>query len=126
MIGLSLLRPAALALALSAAAADAEEARKGSFVGDSNHVTTGGATLAAQGDGWVVELGEDFSHDGAPDPKVALGAGDGKPTVFLGDLRSLNGAQSYAIPDGAETSGVDRIWIWCQRYSVPLGHALLD
>ncbi|MEM7615676.1 MAG: twin-arginine translocation pathway signal protein, partial [Pseudomonadota bacterium] len=46
---------------------------RGTFVGASNHITTGSVTIAEEGGAHYVLLGDDFSFDGAPDPKVALG-----------------------------------------------------
>ena len=100
--------------------------RVGTFVGDSNHVTTGEARLVQRDGRWFVELGQDFSLDGAPDPKVSVGGLDAGPGVILAPLERNTGAQTYALPADFDVSTIERIWIWCERFSVPLGHADLS
>ncbi len=111
---------AALAATLTLALpATAQDVREGSFVGDSDHVTTGTASVVYD----MVMLGADFSLDGAPDPRVALGKQDSDERLDLGELAKLEGAQAYAIPEGTTIEDWDRVWIWCEQFSVPLGHA---
>ncbi len=45
----------------------------GMFSGASSHKTSGSVTVTKQDGQYVIELGGDFSFDGAPDPYVALG-----------------------------------------------------
>lgn len=98
--------------------------RSGSFKGLSNHITTGTASLVKEGDGYVIQLGEDFTFDGAPDPKVAFGK-DGKfdSNTILEPLKSNNGSQSYSVPASLNPEDYNEIYIWCERYSVGLGVA---
>ncbi|MCB1403372.1 MAG: DM13 domain-containing protein, partial [Rhodobacteraceae bacterium] len=67
----------------------------------------------------------DFAFDGAPDPKVALGQDGYRKDTLLGPLRSETGAQSYALPEGLDPAAYNEIWIWCERFDVPLGVATL-
>ena len=96
--------------------------KKGSFKGDSNHVTKGSVTVK---DGKIV-LEDSFWFDGAPDPRVALGKG-GKFTAGtdFAVLESNTGKQTYAIPANLKNSDFDTVVIWCRKFSVPLGHAKL-
>ena len=96
--------------------------RLGSFRGASGHATTGTAEIA----GGRVNLLADFRFDGAPDPKVALGRGGYDPATLMGALRSNEGASSYALPAGLDAAAYDEVWIWCERFDVPLGVARLD
>lgn len=98
--------------------------RKGSFTGLSNHATSGTATLIKVGEGYVIELGEDFLFDGAPDPKVAFGK-DGKydPATLIEPLRENSGAQAYKVPSSINPQDYNEIYIWCEKYSVGLGVA---
>lgn len=99
----------------------------GAFAGDSNHETRGTAFISRNGDGdWVVTLGEDFFHDGAPDPKVGLGRDGYKEGTLLGELQSLNGRQSYVIPASLDVADYNQVWIWCEKFNVALGHANLE
>ena len=95
--------------------------RLGTFVGASNHVTTGTAEIA----GTEVNLLADFTFDGAPDPKVALGKDGYDKTTLMGPLKSNTGASSYAIPAGIDPAEYNEVWIWCERFNVPLGVATL-
>lgn len=113
---------AALAFAKAAAA---ERAARGTFTGASGHVATGSVTLEKVGDASVVRLGEDFSLDGAPDPKVAIGAGGYSAAGKLGHLRANAGAQDYPAPATVDAGAAQEVWIWCERFNVPLGHATL-
>ena len=63
----------ALAALLFAQPVAAEPLGVGVFSGASNHKTSGSVTVTNQGGQYVIELGGDFSFDGAPDPYVALG-----------------------------------------------------
>lgn len=95
--------------------------RLGTFTGASNHVTTGTAEIA---DG-KVNLLADFTFDGAPDPKVALGRNGYDANTLMGPLQSNRGASSYQIPAGIDPSQYNEVWIWCERFNVPLGVARL-
>ena len=96
---------------------------KGSFVGASDHVTTGGVHVTANS----VNLLDDFSLDGAPDPKVGFGK-DGvfDPDTTLDALQSNTGAQSYEVPDSVDPGAYNEVYIWCEQFSVPLGVAELQ
>ena len=98
--------------------------RSGSFTGLSNHVTSGTATIVQTDSGYVIELGEDFSFDGAPDPKIALGKdGEYDPATLIEPLRDNSGAQSYKVPASIDVSAYNEVYIWCEKYSVGLGVA---
>lgn len=99
--------------------------RRGAFVGASNHVTRGTGGILIDGAERFVTLAEDFWFDGAPDPKVALGRDGYDPTTLLGPLRANEGAQRYAIPARIDASAYTEVWIWCERFNVPLGVARL-
>ncbi|MEM7056791.1 MAG: DM13 domain-containing protein [Pseudomonadota bacterium] len=115
---------AAPAIAASEAA-NANRTAKGTFVGKSDHITTGGASIARIGKQWVVILEDDFSFDGAPDPHVALGQNGYDKNASLAILASNSGKQVYAIPEGLDVANFNEIWIWCDKFTVPLGVAKL-
>jgi len=99
--------------------------RIGNFTGASNHITTGRAVLVKSGTGGTVELLGDFTFDGAPDPKVALGKNGYDPKTLMGALKSDSGASSYTIPAGINPDDYNEVWIWCEKFNVPLGVAKL-
>jgi len=122
-----LTRASSLSVALAAAhvtlpALAGGHGRLGTFTGASNHVTTGTAEIA---DGRVNLLG-DFSFDGAPDPKVALGRDGYDARTLMGPLTANEGASSYALPAGVNPDDWNEVWIWCEKFDVPLGVAKLN
>ena len=116
-----------VAFALTSSHAIAGEAvAKGQFVGKSDHITTGEVTIKKVANGYLVKLGKDFSLDGAPAPRVGFGK-DGKYDTKsqLGELVSNTGKQVYLIPADVNVSDYNEIYIWCEKFSVPLGVAAL-
>ncbi|MEX0317650.1 MAG: DM13 domain-containing protein [Ruegeria sp.] len=100
---------------------------KGTFEGRSNHVTTGSVTVVKEGDRYIVELGDDFSLDGGPDPRVALGKdGTYDPDTKLGALLNLTGKQRYVVPATWDISAHNEVYIWCEVAGVPLGVAKIN
>ncbi len=100
---------------------------EGMFSGASNHITSGSVTVTKQGGRYVIELGGNFSFDGAPDPYVALGKGK-KPLEggVIAVLKSKKGAQRYAVDASAALDGANQVIIWCKQYSVHLGFAAIE
>lgn len=116
----------AVALGTSSLAMADGETRSGNFAGLSNHATSGNVTLEQTAEGHVVVLGDDFSFDGAPDPKVAFGkSGDYDASTLMGPLQSNSGEQRFTVPDGIDVTAYDEVYIWCETYSVGLGVASL-
>lgn len=95
--------------------------RLGKFKGASNHVTTGTAELTKDS----VQLLADFTFDGAPDPKVALGKDGYDKNTLMGPLKKNKGASVYKLPKGINPDDYNEVWIWCERFNVPLGVAKL-
>ncbi|MGI9333992.1 MAG: DM13 domain-containing protein [Gammaproteobacteria bacterium] len=100
--------------------------QSGVFTGLSKHVTTGGVSVVRTDEGVTVVMAEDFSLDGAPDPKVGFGHnGVYDSEAQLGHLASKSGAQTYVVPASVEVERYNEIYIWCDQFSVPLGVAKL-
>ena len=119
---------AAVMIAFGAMSAHAGGANKhGTFTGASDHITTGGVKIIKTANGGaVVILDSDFSLDGAPDPRVGLGK-DGKyvAATDLGHLGHLTGVQVYVVPASVNVDDFNEVYIWCRKFSVPLGVASL-
>ena len=119
----------AAAFAAATAAAPAAFAggdyRKGTFKGKSNHITTGGVKVVKEGGKYRIELQGDFSFDGAPDPKVAMGKNGYDKSTLMGKLKSNSGAQVYKVPASINVDEMNEVWIWCEQFNVPLGVAKL-
>ena len=115
------------AAALSAQPAAAEPLGSGRFSGASSHATSGSVTVTKQNGQYIIDLGDDFSFDGAPDPYVALGAGNRPVAGGLGAVLGSNkGAQRYVIDAGPAVGGATQVIIWCKKYAVPLGIAAIQ
>ena len=118
---------AGAALMFSAGMAFAGGAGSGSFTGLSNHVTKGDVHVVRTDNGWEIHLKDSFWFDGAPDPRVGFGKG-GKfvdPTDFE-PLRNNAGAQVYKVPANINPEDFDEVYIWCRKFSVPLGVASIQ
>ena len=99
-----------------------EQIRSGSFTSGR---TTGSVQMMQIDGQWIVRLGEDFDHEGSPDPWVALGANGFRRDAQLGPLRANTGTQVYPLGP-RDPSDFNEVWIWCQRFSTPLGRARLS
>lgn len=100
--------------------------RVGEFTGASNHVTKGRAELVTQNGKSQVILLDDFWFDGAPDPKVALGRDGYDKNTLMGLLKANSGKQSFDVPAGIDAAQYNEVWIWCEKFNVPLGVAKLN
>ncbi|MCQ0987372.1 DM13 domain-containing protein [Jiella marina] len=122
------LHAATLTAALFALApgAMAETLKEGRFSGASGHSVSGLVTVETDGGETILRFSEDFSFDGAPDPKIAFGKDGYDAETLLGPLKSDSGAQQYAVPAGLDVSAYNEVWIWCEEFAVPLGMASIE
>ena len=103
----------------------ADHAVRGSFQGASNHVTSGGVTVEKTAKGYVLVLEDDFSFDGAPDPQLGFGKDGYDGKTRFSKLKSNSGKQTYEVPAGIDVAQYNEVWVWCEKFSVPLGVAKL-
>ena len=97
----------------------------GSFKGTTGHKSSGQVRIVKDGGTTKVVFGKNFKLDGAPDPKVAFGKnGYIRGTIFT-KLNKLKGAQEYNIPAATDLSKFNQVWIWCEKFDVPLAFAKL-
>ncbi len=98
----------------------------GKLAGASGHQA--GGTIAIVKDGGVTKLllKADFSMQAAPDAKLGFGK-DGyiKGTIFS-KLEKPQGAQEYVIPASVDLTKYNEVWVWCEKFNVPLGVAKLN
>lgn len=99
----------------------------GVFSGRSDHITTGRVTVEKTSAGYQLNFASDFSLDGAPDPVVGLG-NNGNYLVAnkLGALKNKTGGQSYSLPASFKPGQFSEVYVWCEKFSVPLGIANLS
>jgi hypothetical protein len=103
-----------------------QETATGTFKGLKGHVTTGTASIIRSGKSWAVSLGSDFTFDGAPDPQIAFGnKGHYTKGTNFAKLRENKGAQVYVIPANLNVGDYLEVYIWCEKFTVPLGVAKL-
>ena len=99
----------------------------GQFGGLPGHGASGGVTVQVSGGVATITFGADFSSSPVPDPHVYLNttadANRGQPIRIAG-LTSARGAQVYSaqVPAGVTYTYV---LVWCDRYNVGVGAAML-
>ena len=116
---------AAVLAAPVAASAQDQVLASGAFRGQSGHVASGGVSVVKTAKGVVVVLGPDFKFDGAPDPKLGFGKNGYVKSTQFSSLKSNSGKQTYEIPSAIDPADYTEVWVWCEKYSVPLGVATL-
>jgi hypothetical protein len=98
----------------------------GHFDGRSDHITAGQVKLEKTATGFQLSFAADFSLDGAPDPVVAIGNGETYDAANkLGKLKSKTGRQIYQLPADFVPGQFSEVYVWCEKFSVPLGVAKL-
>ena len=115
---------AALAAPVKASAED-QVLASGKFRGQSGHAASGGVSVVKTVKGTLVVLEPDFRFDGAPDPKLGFGNNGYVESTQFSILKSNSGKQTYEIPSSIDPADYTEVWVWCERYSVPLGVATL-
>ena len=108
------------------AAAEDQVLTRGQFVGKSRHKTSGGVAVVKTATGMAVVLEPDFSFDGAPDPKLGFGKDGYDPATQFSPLQATKGMQTYKLPISLDPAAYNEIWVWCEKFSVPLGVAKLE
>ena len=100
----------------------------GTFESDA-HPTSGTAVVLGNGTDQRFLRFENFETDNGPDLNVYLvnsSTGDVSDFVDLGDLKGNIGEQNYEIPAGIDLGVYDEVVIWCVRFGVGFGDALLS
>lgn len=93
------------------------------FEGRSDHITTGGVSILKTGGQTLLILEAEFSLDGAPDPQIGFGKNGFDSDTIISKLRDDKGAQVYVIPDSIDVSEFNEVYIWCEKFDIPLGVA---
>lgn len=96
----------------------------GTFEGRSDHITIGTARILKTQTGYQLVLGAGFTLDGAPDP--VLGFGQDGEYVKVSKFSKLNkkmGEQTYMLPASFTPGEFSEVYVWCEKFDVPLGVA---
>ncbi len=113
--------------ASSAVSYSAKPITVGTFSGRSDHITTGEVSVKKTASGYQLVFADDFELDGAPDPVVALGNGETfSVSNKLGKLKHRTGGQTYNLPANFTPGEFSEVYVWCEKFSVPLGVAKLS
>lgn len=97
------------------------------FQGESNHTVSGKVDIVRKDDVYYVVLGEDFSFDGAPDPRLGFSKEDiFMPMSVFSSLNLDSGQQLYRLPATLTVNHYDEITIWCEKFRVPLAEAKFE
>lgn len=111
-------------LPLATAAATASEVvQSGQFEGRSDHVTSGGVSIVVTNGQTLLVLEQEFSLDGAPDPKIGFGKDGFNSATLFSKLADNVGAQVYVIPNTIDVAEFNEVYIWCEKFNIPLGVA---
>ena len=116
----------ALALAIPTLASAGDKVGHGSFTGASGHVTTGEVSVVKTDKGYQVVLEDSFNFDGAPDPKLGFGKDGYDASTQFSVLKANSGKQVYELPASFDPSKFNEVWVWCEKFAVPLGVAKLN
>ena len=69
----------------------------------------------------------DLKVDKVPDGRVYLAKdGDYTKGVEVGKLKQFSGTVEYMIPSTVNTHDYNSVVIWCQKFSVEIGHAFFE
>ena len=98
----------------------------GTFEGRSDHIMSGGVTVLKTETKTLVVLESDFFLDGAPDPKLGFGNNGYDAATQFSVLNENTGAQVYVLPDSVDPGSYNELWVWCEKFNVPLGVAPLQ
>jgi hypothetical protein len=99
----------------------------GTFSGRSDHVTTGDVSIVKTDAGYQLVFADNFALDGAPDPIIGFGNnGSFDKKTKLSALSNKTGAQSYQLPADFTPAQFSEVYVFCEKFSVPLGVATLN
>lgn len=102
--------------------------KTGAFTGVGSKTGSGSVTLTKNADGsYVVDLGDDFNVQQGPDLFVSFANENAyeEGTAFA-ELKSLNGAQEYAVPGNINPENYAQVMIWCREFNAPFTVATLQ
>lgn len=94
--------------------------RRANIGGAAGHSASGTAEIVRNGASFTLELRSDFRIDsGNNDVILTNSASSMDSGLNLGDMKAVNGAQSYSMPNDA--SGFRYVILWCRPFRIPIG-----
>ena len=96
----------------------------GSFVGQGGHTVSGEFQIIKKGEIHYLVLQDNFSFDGAPDPKIGFSRNDefSEDSLFSG-LNMDEGKQIYRLPFDFNPAQYDEVTLWCDKFNANLAEA---
>ena len=110
---------------LTGPAAAQEILYKGTFKGAGGKKSSGNFEIFKKGGKTLIRLKSNFRLSSVPDPKLAFGNGRYKKGTIYAKLKKFRGQQTYVIPSRLNPASFKQVWIWCEKFNVPLGLAKL-
>ena len=98
---------------------------KGRFQGAGGHYATGSVSIVSSGGTTRLVFNRDFKLGRYPDPKIGFGHNGFKPATIIAPLGRNLGGQAYVIPKRIDLKKYNQVWLWCERFNVPLAVAPL-
>ena len=94
------------------------------FTGQGGHTVSGEVQIIKKGEIHYLVLQDDFSFDGAPDPKIGFSKKDdfSEDSLFSG-LNLDKGKQIYRLPFDFNPDDYDEVTIWCDKFNAFLAEA---
>lgn len=100
---------------------------QGEFEGRSDHVTSDETYILKTDSGYALVLSNDFFLDGAPTPVLGFGKdGEYVKSSQFAKLDKKTGRQTYTLPADFTPSQFNEVYVWCERFSIPLGVAKIN
>lgn len=97
----------------------------GEFTSNSRYTTVGNGITITDGTQTFLRF-EQFETNNGPDLNVYLrNSDDPDDYIDLGDLKGNIGDQNYELPEGIDLDRYDFVDIWCVRFGVSFGSAVL-
>ncbi len=98
--------------------------KSGTFVGVGH--TVSGTAAIYESAGKKTVLLDPFASQNGPDLKVYLSKDEKASSyISLGKLKSVDGKQSYEIPDNPDVTTYKYVLVWCEQFTVIFGKAEL-
>ena len=99
----------------------AEPIATGTFGKGSTH---GSVKIEQRNGEWILTFGDDFFHEGSPDPWVALGKDGFQRSGIIGELKQFKGTHSLVI-EKLNPQDFNEVYVWCVEHNSSLGRAML-
>ena len=99
--------------------------RRGRLNGVGSYRAQGDVQIVRVGNVTKMQLGQNFSFSGAPDPKLGFGNNGFQRGTLFTKLARNSGTQEYVVPANVDLSKHNEVWIWCERFNVALAMAKL-